>query len=132
MVAVAAPNIGVVNEGDSKFANVPVTVGKVNATAVVVLPTNDILPAVVTVVRLPNVKVALVVGAVSVILFIVVALATPNVGVVNVGAVNVLFIKVSLPPKVASVPVAVGKFNVTAALPTLPINDILPLVVTVD
>ena len=32
VVAVAAPNIGVVNEGDTKFANVPVTVGKVNDT----------------------------------------------------------------------------------------------------
>ena len=32
VVAVAAPNVGVVNEGDTKFANVPVTVGKVNDT----------------------------------------------------------------------------------------------------
>ena len=32
VVAVASPNIGVVNEGDTKFANVPVTVGKVKET----------------------------------------------------------------------------------------------------
>ena len=32
VVAVASPNIGVVNEGDTKFASVPVTVGKVNDT----------------------------------------------------------------------------------------------------
>ena len=32
VVAVAAPNVGVVNEGDTKFANVPVTVGKVKET----------------------------------------------------------------------------------------------------
>ena len=32
VVAVASPNIGVVNDGDTKFANVPVTVGKVNET----------------------------------------------------------------------------------------------------
>ena len=49
-VAVATPIVGVVNVGDTIFANVPEMVGKVNATAVVLLPINDILPAVVTVV----------------------------------------------------------------------------------
>ena len=32
VVAVATPNVGVVNEGDTIFANVPVTVGKVKET----------------------------------------------------------------------------------------------------
>jgi hypothetical protein len=32
VVAVAAPKVGVVNEGDTKFASVPVTVGKVKET----------------------------------------------------------------------------------------------------
>ena len=58
VVAVAAPNIGVVNEGDTRFANVPVTVGNVKETADVLLPTSDILPEVVSVVLSPIVNVA--------------------------------------------------------------------------
>ena len=58
VVAVAAPNVGVVNEGDTRFANVPVTVGKVKETSDVLLPTNDILPEVVSVVLSPIVNVA--------------------------------------------------------------------------
>ena len=50
VVAVAAPNVGVVKDGDTRFANVPVTVGKVKETADVLLPTNDILPLVIIVV----------------------------------------------------------------------------------
>ena len=60
-VAVATPNVGVVNVGavnvlfvnvsvPAKVANVPAVVGKVNATADVLLPTNEILPPVVKVV----------------------------------------------------------------------------------
>ena len=56
VVAVAAPNVGVVNEGDTRFANVPVTVGKVKETpdelwmvdiigVVIVLFVNVSLPA---------------------------------------------------------------------------------------
>ena len=140
-VAVATPNVGVVNVGavnvlfvnvsvPAKVANVPDAVGKVIATAVVLVPINDILPAVVTVVWSPNVRVALFVGWVRVILFIDVAVATPNVGVVKVGVVNVLFVNVSVPAKVANVPDTVGKVIATAVV-LFPINDILPLVVTV-
>ena len=43
--------------------------------------------------------------AVGVNPLILVAVATPNVGVTKVGLVNVLFVKVSVPAKVAKVPV---------------------------
>jgi hypothetical protein len=114
----------------AKVANVPATVGIVIATAVVLFPTNDILPSVVTVVWSPNVKVALFVGWVTNTLFMDVAVATPNVGVVKVGEVNVLLVNVSVPSKVANVPATVGKVIATAVV-LFPINDILPAVVTV-
>ena len=62
-----------------------------------------------------NVNVPVVVEIV--ILFIVVAVATPSVGVVKVGAVNVLFVNVSVPANVANVPV-IGKVTLVAAVET--------------
>jgi hypothetical protein len=57
----------------------------------------------------------------------VVAVATPSVGVVNVGDVSVLFVNVSLPASVASVPV-VGRVTVVAA-PSVKVSAYAPLVV---
>ena len=51
-----------------------------------------------------RVNVAELLGAVIVTLFTEVAVATPRVGVVKVGAVSVLLVKVSVPSKVARVP----------------------------
>ena len=88
------------------------------------------MPLVVTVVKFPNVKVALLVGRVNVILLRVVIVAAPNVGVVNVGDVKVLFVNVSVPSNVANVPTLVGNVILTA-FELLPTKFILPLVVTV-
>jgi hypothetical protein len=55
------------------------------------------------------VSVAPVVGAVMATLFTESALAAPNTGLVKVGLVKVLLVNVSVPSKVAKVPVAPGK-----------------------
>jgi hypothetical protein len=129
VVAVAAPSVGVVKEGDTRFANVPVTVGKVKDTplvltivdmvgAVNVLLVNVSVPANVTNVPLvgnvtfvPAVVVNVKefdgivnVPALPVIVrpFIVVAVAAPNVGVVKEGDT-----------RFANVPVTVGKVKET-------------------
>jgi len=131
LVAVATPSVGVVKVGavnvlfvnvsdPAKVANVP-AVGKVTLVAAVEIsvvakaPDCVKLPAVENVVWSPIVNVALFVGCVNVILFTLVAVATPSVGVVKVGAVNVLFVNVSVPANVANVPV-VGKFTVLSAV----------------
>ena len=133
VVAVAAPRLGVVNVGDvnvlfvrvsvpANVANVPV-VGKVTLVAadetnvVAKAPDCAKLPAVDKVEPFANVNVPLLLDIV--ILLIVVAVAAPRVGVVNVGAVKVLFVRVSVPPNVAKVP-AVG--NVTFVIPVDVIN----------
>jgi hypothetical protein len=179
VVAVAAPKVGVVNEGDTRFANVPVTVGKVKETpdelwmvdmigVVNVLFVNVSVPANVANVPVvgnvilvaavlvnveakpPDITKEALVGIVNVPAlpvidrpFIVVAVATPNVGVVNegdtifanvpvtvgkvketpdelwmvdmIGVVNVLFVNVSVPANVANVPV-VGNVILVAAV----------------
>jgi predicted amidohydrolase len=61
------------------------------------------------------VKVALDAGAVSVTLLIELAVAAPNTGVVIVGLVKVLLVKVSVPAKVAKVPV-VGSVTFESAV----------------
>jgi len=99
----------------AKVANVPATVGNVIVVATVLLPIKIIFPLVATVVWSPIVNVALLVGCVNVILLILVAVATPRIGVVSVGAVNVLFDSVSEPANVANVPV-VGKVTLVAAV----------------
>ena len=129
VVAVAAPNVGVVKEGDTRFANVPVTVGKVKDTpdelwmvdiigVVKVLLVNVSVPA--NVANVPVVGNVIFVPAVVVNVkefdgivnvpalpvidkpFIVVAVATPNVGVVKEGDT-----------RFANVPVTVGKVKET-------------------
>ena len=111
LVAVAAPNVGVVIVGDvnvlfvkvslpANVTNVPVVgkvilVAPVDTNVVSNAPDCTTLPSVVKVVPFANVKVPVVVDIV--ILLILVAVATPNVGVVIVGDVNVLFVKVSIP-----------------------------------
>ena len=195
VVAVAVPNVGVVKDGDTRFANVPVTVGKVKETpeelwivdiigVVNVLFVNVSVPANVANVPVvgnvifvapvevnveakpPDITNEALVGIVNVPAlpvivkpFIVVAVAAPNVGVVNegdtkfasvpvtvgnvketpdelwivdiIGVVKVLFVNVSVPANVANVPVACGKVIVCAAAVVFPTNDILPLVNTV-
>ena len=61
------------------------------------------------------VNVAPVVGVVMATLFTEFAVAAPNAGLVKVGLVNVLFVNVSVPSKVAKVPVAPG--NVIVVVP---------------
>ena len=71
-----------------------------------------------------NVIVAAFAGALKKTLLMDVAVAAPNVGVVNVGEVNVLFVSVSIPVNVANVP-DVGK--VRAVVPVVA-NVTLPFV----
>ena len=137
-VDVATPNVGVVNVGavNVLFVNVsvPAKVANVPEVGNVIL----VAPVVVNVeVNPPTIANVAFVGIVNVPAlpvidnpFIDVAVATPNVGVVKVGEVNVLFVKVSLPANVANVPAVVGKVIATA-VELLPTNAILPLVVTV-
>jgi hypothetical protein len=133
VVAVAAPRVGVVNVGAVNVlfvrVSVPANVAKVplvgNVTLVAADETNVVakapacakLPAVDKVDPFAKVNVPLLLDIV--ILLIVVAVAVPRAGVVNVGAVNVLFVRVSVPPNVAKVP-EVG--NVTFVIPVDVIN----------
>jgi hypothetical protein len=121
-VAVAIPNVGVVKVGavnvllvrvstPARVAKVPAVgrvtdVAPVDAKVVANAPVCASVPAVENVVPEPNDNVAA--EFVTVRLFKDVAVATPNVGVVKVGAVKVLLVKVSVPARVANVP-AVGK-----------------------
>jgi hypothetical protein len=121
-VAVATPNVGVVKVGavkvllvrvstPARVAKVPLVgrvteVAAVEANVVAKAPVCARVPAVEKEVPEPNDRVAA--EFVTVTLFNDVAVATPNVGVVKVGAVKVLLVKVSVPARVANVP-AVGK-----------------------
>ena len=137
-MAVATPNVGVVKVGEVNvlFVNVsiPAKVANVPEVGNVIL----VVPVVVNVeVKPPTIANVAFVGIVNVPAlpvidspFIDVAVATPNEGVVKVGDVNVLFVNVSVPAKVANVPATVGKVIATAVV-LFPINDILPAVVTV-
>jgi hypothetical protein len=73
------------------------------------------------------VSVDAVAGAVIVTLFIDVAEATPIVGVVKVGDVSVLLVKVSVPSKVARIPV-VGSVTVPVPAVALAFRMVVPLV----
>jgi len=130
-VAVATPNVGMVNVGavrvlfvrvstPARVAKVPAVgrvtdVALVDAKVVAKAPICASVPAVEKVVPEPNDSVAA--EFVTVTLFKDVAVATPNVGVVKVGAVNVLFVRVSTPARVASVPV-VGRVTDVAPVAT--------------
>jgi hypothetical protein len=76
-----------------------------NATDEESVPVNVSVLLAVSVLPSAIVSVDPVAGAVKVTLLIVVAEATPRVGVVSVGLVNVLLVKVSVPASVANVPV---------------------------
>jgi len=65
-----------------------------------------------------SVRVAPVAGAVSVILFTVVAEATPKVGVVKTGAVSVLLVRVAVLVAVRTVPLALGNVMVVPSVPS--------------
>jgi len=86
-------------------------VAPVDAKVVAKAPVCASVPAVEKVVPDPNDRVAA--AFVTVRLLIEVAVATPNVGVVKVGAVRVLFVRVSTPANVAKVP-AVGRVTEVA------------------
>ncbi len=64
-----------------------------------------------------SVRVAPVAGAVSVILFTVVAVATPSVGVVKTGAVSVLLVRVAVLVAVMTVPLVLGNVIVVPSVP---------------
>ena len=123
LVALATPNVGVVKVGEvnvlfvnvsvpANVANVPV-VGNVISVAAVLVKVEAKPPAIANVafVGIVNVPSLPVIDNP----FIDVALATPNVGVVKVGEVNVLLVNVSVPAKVANVP-AVGNVTLVAAV----------------
>lgn len=74
------------------------------------LETARVLPSV-------SVSVAPVAGAVSVILFTVVAVATPRVGVVRIGAVSVLLVRVAVLVAVMTVPLVLGNVIVVPSVP---------------
>lgn len=74
------------------------------------LDTARVLPSV-------SVSVAPVAGAVSVILFTVVAVATPRVGVVRTGAVSVLLVRVAVLVAVMTVPLVLGNVIVVPSVP---------------
>jgi hypothetical protein len=130
-VAVAAPKVGVVKVGavkvlfvkvstPARVAKVPAVgrvtdVAPVDAKVVANAPVCAKVPALENVVPEPNDNVAA--EFVTVRLFKDVAVATPNVGVVKVGAVKVLFVKVSTPANVANVP-AVGRVTVVVPVAT--------------
>ena len=73
------------------------------------------------------VRVDPVAGAVIATLFTDVAVATPNVGVVMVGEVSVLLVKVSVPSNVAIVPV-VGRVTVPEPAVAFAFRIVVPLV----
>ena len=131
LVAVATPMFGVIKAGEVKVllvkvsvpasvARVPV-VGKVTFVAAVDVNVVANAPDVARVLLSAKVSVAAVAGAVIANLFTDVAVATPMFGVVNV-----LFVKVSVPVRVARVPPA-GKITVPEAT-ALASNMVEPLV----
>ena len=127
LVAVATPNIGVVKvlldnvSEPASVASVPV-VGRVNPVVPVDVKVIALAPEVIKDDPSANVKVAPVAGAVIVILFMLVAVATPNTGVTRVGEVFIT--------KVVPVPVCKA---IEVALPTDVIGPVrFAFVVTVS
>jgi hypothetical protein len=111
LVAVATPIVGVVRVGlvrvlfvrvsvPANVARVPV-VGRVTLVVAVAVRVVLNAPAVTKVEPLTNVNVPVVVDTVKPLMLV--AVATPNAGVVRVGLVNVLFVRVSAPVRVAYV-----------------------------
>jgi hypothetical protein len=97
----------------ARVARVPV-VGKVTPVAPVEVNVVVYAPTVAKVAPSAMVIVADVAGAVIATLLIEVAVATPSAGVVNVGLVRVLFVRVSVPANVLSVLVTAGNVTVTS------------------
>jgi len=150
-----------VNVGEANRANVPVDNGKVIIGETLLFPTKLILPLVETVVKLPNVNVALSVGAVKLILLIYGLVNVPvNIGesifafkssafcvAVEIGLLVSLVLLTLARPTIdlfmpLTVPVNVGEFKranvpddngkvIFVAVALLPIKLILPLVLIV-
>jgi hypothetical protein len=123
-VAVAIPNVGVVKVGAVNVllvrVSTPARVDKVPAVGKVTLVPPVEVKVVAKAPVVANVEAAkdkVAAELVTVTLFKDVAVATPNVGVVKVGAVRVLFVRVSTPARVARVPV-VGSVTDVPAIAT--------------
>ena len=110
LVAVATPKVGVTKVGLVAKTKAPVPVSSVTAANTLALV--GVAKAVAT--PVPNPLTPVAIG--NPVAFVKVPDAgVPNTGAVNVGLVKVLFVKVSVPAKVAKVPV-VGKVTVVAAV----------------
>ena len=113
----------------AKVANVPV-VGNVTLVAAVAVKVNEYAPDVARVAPSAMVSVAAVAGAVNATLLMLVAVATPNTGVINVGVLSntILPVPVTDADKVTP-PYVMVELNVTAPamLAVVPTNNALAI-----